>query len=131
MPMTRIETGEGWLGDRQQAMIEAVQHALSQALKLPAWDRDVVLYEIPGSHRIVPPGRSEKYTRVEIVLFAGRSDAAKRRLYALLCDNLEGLGLGVPRAEIKIALVEVPRENWGIRGGHSAQDVDLGFEVEV
>lgn len=127
MPMTRIETGACWLGERQQEMIEAVQSALSAALHLPDWDRDVVLSE--HAHRLVPPGRSERYTRVEVLLFAGRSAAAKRRLYALICDNLAALG--VPRNEIKIALVEVPRENWGIRGGQSAADVDLGFEVEV
>lgn len=129
MPMTRIDTGEGWIGDRHQAVIEAVQSALAAALKLPAWDRDIVLTEHPSRARIVPPGRSAKYTRVEIALFAGRSSAAKRRLYAMICDSLEALG--VPRQEIKIALIEVPRENWGVRGGQSAADIDLGFEVEV
>jgi phenylpyruvate tautomerase PptA (4-oxalocrotonate tautomerase family) len=129
MPMTRIETGQGWIGERYQAVIEAVQSALAAALKLPAWDRDVMLYEVPPHHRLVPPGKSEKYTRIEVVLFAGRSAAAKRRLYAMICDNLAALG--VPRTDIKIGLIDCPRENWGIRGGQSAVDVDLGFEVEV
>ena len=127
MPMTRIETGAGWLGERQQELIEAVQSALKAALKLPDWDRDVVLSE--HAHRIVPPGRSERYTRVEVLLFDGRSPLAKRRLYAAIVDNLAALG--VPRSEVKIARVEVPRENWGIRGGQCAADVELGFEIEV
>ena len=127
MPMTRIETGAGWIGGRHAAVIEAVQSALKAALALPEWDRDVVLSEHP--HRIVPPGRSERYTRVEVLLFAGRSPAAKRRLYTMICDNLAALG--VPRADLKIALVEVPRENWGIRGGQCAADIELGFDVEV
>lgn len=127
MPMTRIETGAGWLGERQPAMIEAVQRALVDALKLPESDRDIVLSE--HQHRIVPPGRSPKYTRIEVLLFAGRSPDTKRRLYRLICNNLEALG--VPRNDIKIALVDVPREDWGIRGGQSAADVDLGFAVEV
>ena len=108
-------------------MIEAVQSALKAALALPEWDRDVVLSEHP--HRIVPPGRSGRYTRVEVLLFAGRSPAAKRRLYAMICDNLAALG--VPRADLKITLLEVPRENWGIRGGQCAADIELGFDVEV
>jgi hypothetical protein len=28
-------------------------------------------------------------------------------------------------------LHESPKENWGIRGGQAASDVDLGFKVEV
>jgi len=127
MPMTRIETGAGWIGDRHVAVIEAVQRALKAALALPEWDRDVVVSEHP--HRIVPPGRSERYTRVEVLLFAGRSPAAKRRLYTMICDNLAALG--VPKADLKIALVEIPRENWGVRGGQCAADIELGFEVEV
>jgi phenylpyruvate tautomerase PptA (4-oxalocrotonate tautomerase family) len=127
MPMTRIETGSGWLAERQQEMIEAVQSALKAALQLPDWDRDVVLSE--NAHRIVPPGRSERYTRVEVLMFAGRSVAAKRRLYGMICDNLAALG--VPRNDVKIVLVDVPRENWGIRGGQCAADVELGFTVEL
>jgi hypothetical protein len=30
-----------------------------------------------------------------------------------------------------ITLHELPRENWGIRGGQAATDVDLGFKVDV
>lgn len=129
MPFTRIETGDGWVRGRHQAVIEAVQEALVAALKLPESDRDIVLYEHPPHARIVPPGRSPAYTRIEVVLFSGRSHEAKRRLYGLICDNLAALG--VPRDDIKVVLIDSPRENWGIRGGRSAADVDLGFEVGV
>jgi hypothetical protein len=39
--------------------------------------------------------------------------------------------LGIPRDHVMIVLHEVPRENWGIRGGQAACDVDLGFKVGV
>ena len=26
---------------------------------------------------------------------------------------------------------EIPREDWGIRGGRAGSDVELGFEIEV
>jgi phenylpyruvate tautomerase PptA (4-oxalocrotonate tautomerase family) len=39
--------------------------------------------------------------------------------------------LGVPSDDIKITLIEVPPENWGIRGGQPASEVDLGFKIEV
>jgi phenylpyruvate tautomerase PptA (4-oxalocrotonate tautomerase family) len=43
--------------------------------------------------------------------------------------NLEPFG--IPKDHIKILLREVAKENWGIRGGQAACDVDLGFKVEV
>ena len=129
MPSTRIETGAGWIGHRHFDVIDAVQTALEDVLGIPDWDRDVVLTEHPIDKRIVPRGRSEQFTRIEIVLFAGRSHAAKRALYKQICDNFETLG--VARNDIKIVLIETPRENWGIRGGQSAADVELGFEVAV
>lgn len=131
MPSTRITTG-GWARGSEQKIIEAVQSALLSALKIPEYDRDVVLDISDAAARIVPTGRSEHYTRIEVVMFSGRSLEAKRALYPLykgLVTNLSGLG--VPATEIKITLLEVPAENWGIRGGYPASEIDLGFKVDV
>jgi hypothetical protein len=38
---------------------------------------------------------------------------------------------GVPRADIKIVLIEVPTENVGFRDGNAACDLDLGYEVQL
>jgi hypothetical protein len=77
----------------------------------------------------VPAGRSERYTRVEIVGIAARSPQAKRALFQAVVDNLERLG--VPRLESRIAIVEPPGESWGIKGGIPASEADLGFRVDV
>jgi len=66
---------------------------------------------------------------VEITLFAGRSIEAKRSLYKSIVANL-GV-VGIAPSDIFIVLNEVPLENWGIRGGIPASDVDLGFMVDV
>ena len=128
MPNTTIETRAGWITDAP-AVIEAVQAALREALRLPEWDRTLRLIEHPASHFAVPPGRGPRYTLVEVTLFSGRSFEAKRALYGAIVRNLGALG--VPAADIKIALIEVPPENWGIRGGQPASEVDLGFEIKV
>ena len=39
--------------------------------------------------------------------------------------------LGVAPDDVFVILREPPMENWGIRGGVPASEVDLGFEVEV
>ena len=43
--------------------------------------------------------------------------------------NLEPFG--IPKNHIKILLREIPKENWGIRGGQAGCDVELGFKVDV
>lgn len=128
MPSTRIATGV-WAKGSERRIIEAVQSALVATLKIPDWDRDVVLDLYDEAARIIPTGRSERYTRVEIALFAGRSIDTKRSLYREIVANLSSVG--VPSNEIKIILNEMPRENWGLRGGVPASEIDLGFKVDV
>jgi phenylpyruvate tautomerase PptA (4-oxalocrotonate tautomerase family) len=128
MPNTLIATRSGWITD-PVVVIEAVQSALREALKIPEADRTLRLIEHPPSHFAVPPGRSEKYTLVEVTMFSGRSLGAKRALYQAIVRNLAALG--VPPLDIKIALIETPPENWGLRGGTPASELDLGFKIDV
>ncbi len=46
---------------------------------MPSCDVVVDLYD--GNRPIIPTGRSERFTRIEIELFSGRSMEAKRALY--------------------------------------------------
>jgi phenylpyruvate tautomerase PptA (4-oxalocrotonate tautomerase family) len=128
MPSTRITTGK-WAEGSEPQIIEAVQSALVASLRIPDWDRDVVLDLHGDRTRITPTGRSERYTRVEITIFNGRSTDAKRILYKTLVANLAEVG--VPSDEIKIVLIEVPPENWGLRGGFPASEIELGFKIDV
>lgn len=128
MPNTTVETRSGWIGDAQ-AVINAVQSALREALQLPEWDRTVRLIEHQPSHFASPPGKGPRYTLVEVTMFAGRSIETKRSLYKAIVHNLGALG--VPADDIKITLIEVPQENWGIRGGQPASEISLGFEIDV
>ena len=126
MPCVRIATGS-WAAGSGIELIEAVQSALVAAFRIPEADRDVVLDLYDQSRRIVATGRSERYTRVEIIGIAARSLDAKRALFRMIADNLESAG--VPRGEIRIFLIEPPPENWGIKGGLLASEADLGFKI--
>ena len=128
MPCVRIATGR-WIVGAEMAMIEAVQSALVSAFKIPDWDRDVVLDVYDENRRIVSTGRSERYTRIEIVGIAARSMDAKRALFKAIADNLEVVG--VPRNETRVYLIEPPPESWGIKGGVPASEADLGFKINV
>lgn len=129
MPDVLIEVRAGWLGRRKPQFLDAIHAALVEAIRIPRDDKVMRLVEHAPDNFVIPAARGDRFTRIEITLFAGRSLDAKRRLYKTIVGNLARFG--VPAADVKIVLVEVPAENWGIRGGHAACDIDLGFEVEV
>jgi phenylpyruvate tautomerase PptA (4-oxalocrotonate tautomerase family) len=128
MPSTRISTGE-WARGKEQELIEVVQKSLLEGLKIPDWDRDVVLHVFDDRRRIIPTGCSERSTRIEIILYSGRTLETKRALYRSMVDNLARFG--VPKSDVKIILLEMPRENWGIRGGIPGSEVDPGLAVDI
>lgn len=128
MPCVRIATGR-WAEGRELALIEAVQAALVDAFRIPEWDRDIVLDLYDANRRIVSTGRSERYTRIEIVGIAARSLEAKRALFKGIVERLEPLG--VPRTETRIFLIEPPAESWGVKGGLLASEADMGFKIDV
>ena len=111
--------------------MEGVHSALREAFKILSGDRNVRLI-VHEPHRFAcPPAREkpESYTHISIDAFAGRSLEAKRCLYGAIVKNLEPLG--IPKDHVKILLRELPKENWGIRGGQAGCDVELGFEINV
>lgn len=131
MPSTLIEVRRRYSSEEEAAIIESVQSALREAFLIPEWDRNLRLV-IHEPHRFAcPPDleQPDRVTQVTIDAFAGRSLDAKRKLYRAIVANLEPLG--IPKSHVKILLREIPRENWGIRGGQAGSDVDVGFKIEV
>jgi phenylpyruvate tautomerase PptA (4-oxalocrotonate tautomerase family) len=131
MPSVLIEVRKVYSPDEEIALMEAVHAALREAFRILPTDRNLRLIAHEPHRFACPPERTrpELYTHVSIDAFAGRSLDAKRALYRAIVDNLGRLG--IPADHVKILLRELPRENWGIRGGQAACDVDLGFKVDV
>jgi phenylpyruvate tautomerase PptA (4-oxalocrotonate tautomerase family) len=129
MPFAKIEVRRSRPPQEVQALIEAVYQAQREALQVPEHDRQIRYIEHKPEHFAVPPGKSENYTFVEILLFPGRSIDAKRRLYKSIVSRFGRLGIAP--TDIFIVVVEPPLENWGIRGGIPASEVDLGFNLKV
>lgn len=129
MPLSMIEVRRAWPPEQVQALIEALYQAQQEALKLPAHDRQIRFVEHRPEHFAVPPGKSDRYTVVSITLFPGRSLDAKRALYQGIVQRFEALG--IPRDEVFIVLNEQPLDNWGMRGGVPASELDLGFRLDV
>ena len=131
VPHVLIEVRRRYTADEEVAIIDAVHAGLVVGFRIPPQDKHVRLVAHEPHRFAVPPTLSdpESYTLVTIDCFAGRSMDAKRNLYAEIVDRLAVLG--IPRDHVSVALRESELENWGIRGGQAACDIDLGFDVHV
>ena len=131
MPSSVIEVRRRYRVDEEVAIIDAVHNALVSAFEIPPGDKHVRLIS-HEPHRFAPSptlAQPELYTFVAIDCFAGRTVQAKRNLYREIVDRLSVLG--IPPDHVTIVLRESAVENWGIRGGQAACDVELGFNVNV
>jgi phenylpyruvate tautomerase PptA (4-oxalocrotonate tautomerase family) len=67
---------------------------------------------------------------IEITMFLGRSKAAKKKLYKLIVESLFD-NLKIEKDKVFIVIIEQPLENWGIKGGIPADEIQLGFDVNI
>lgn len=131
MPSVLIEVRRKYNPAQEVAIMEAVHAALCEAFQILPEDKHVRLI-VHETHRFMcPPNREkpDRYTHISIDAFAGRSLEAKRKLYQSIVTRLEDLD--IPRDHVKILLREIPKEDWGIRGGQAACDVELGYRIDV
>ncbi|HEX4044070.1 MAG TPA: tautomerase family protein [Gammaproteobacteria bacterium] len=131
MPSVLIEVRKSYQTEQEIALIDAVHSALQKSFKILPGDKNVrlLVHEPPRFACPLEKKYPDLYTHISIDCFTGRSLDAKRNLYRTIVENLEILG--IPKDHVKILLREITQENWGIRGGQAACDVDLGFTVNV
>jgi phenylpyruvate tautomerase PptA (4-oxalocrotonate tautomerase family) len=129
--LARIEILTGRTAAYRREMVQAVRSALSESLQAPREDPLVRLVEYAANEFSLPyPDRhSERFTLIEVTMFAGRSMNTKRRLYEAIVQRLSGLG--VPEQDILIVIHEPAMHNWGVDGGLPASEVELGFKVDI
>jgi hypothetical protein len=129
MPDILVEVRGSWLDGKRAAFLEAIHQAVVQALRTPDDEPLARLIEHPASNYLTPLSAGERFTRIEIVLFKGRSLEAKRELYRAMVRNLHPFE--VPAGDVKVVLLETTAQNVGFRGGQAACDLDLGYTVQV
>lgn len=127
MPIVKIEL---LIGKDIQTLIKIrdfVMDSVVEILQLPADDRNVRLIEYqPELFQMKPPYE----ILIEISLFTGRTKETKRKLFQTIVDRLESNVL-IEKNKVFIVLNEQPSENWGVRGGIPADELDLGFNVKI
>lgn len=117
------------LADRREALTSAVHGAVMVALDYPPEKRFQRFVPLDPEDFVHPEDRGTDYTIIEISMFEGRSEEAKRALMRELFERVEREA-GVPPHSLEITITETPKVNWGIRGQNAA-DINLGYRVEV
>ena len=129
MPDVLAEVRKGWVADGGPRLLDAIHAGIVEALRTPEDDKVLRLVQHPPEDFAIPGSAGERYTHIEITMFAGRTLAAKRELYRAVVRNLERFG--VPPDDVKIILIEVAPESVGMRGGIAACDLDIGYAIKV
>lgn len=117
------------LRDRRPALSHAIHGAVMHALDYPPEKRFHRFVLLDDEDFVYPDDRGPDYTIIEISLFEGRTEGARRRLISELFARVEREA-GIAPHSLEITLTETPRVNWGIRGTNGA-DLGLGYRVDV
>ena len=125
MPLVRIEINRGQSREYKNTLLQAVHDALVTALHIPEDDRHQSLYELEPED-FLNPGKTDKFTVIELTLFPNRSREMKRAAVAGI-TRLLGERLGIESADVFITINEPPLDNWGLRGQLAS---DLGFDYK-
>lgn len=129
MPLVTITIAQGKTRKFKKSILDAVRDSLVAAFKIPDHDRNQRIVEVLPENLECPSGKVEDFITIEMTVFPGQSLQAKKALYQEIVSRLQKLE--IQSDDILIILNEPPFENWGIRGGYPASEVDIGFKIDV
>lgn len=94
---------------------DIIHNCLQEAISTPEEKRFQRFYPLSAEDFYYPKSCSSRYTIIEIIMFEGRSVGAKKRLTSLLFERINQQ-LDIAIEDIEIAIFDLPKHNWGIRG---------------
>lgn len=117
------------LNQHRAALSVAVHESIMAALEYPPEKKFQRFIALDADDFVYPDDRGPEYTIIEISMFEGRSETAKRDLISQLFARIEA-ATGITPHSVEITITETPKANWGIRGQNAA-DLSLGYRVNV
>jgi phenylpyruvate tautomerase PptA (4-oxalocrotonate tautomerase family) len=108
---------------------EVIHSCVMEALGLPADKRAHRFISLESENMLLPGGRTDAYTIIEISMIEGRTVATKKKLIRRLFDRIRD-EVGIGHQDIEICIYESPACNWGFRGMHG-DEIKLNYEVNV
>ncbi|ESK38262.1 hypothetical protein P256_01793 [Acinetobacter nectaris CIP 110549] len=113
----------------RETLSSAIHQSLVESLNYPNEKIFQRFIKFEPEDFIFPKDRSKNYLIIEISMFEGRSNFAKKQLIQSLFKKIE-MDCHISPQDIEITIFETPLENWGIRG-KVATELTLHYKVEV
>jgi len=129
MPFVKIEIIKGQSKEYKAALFRAVHDGLVSAFSIPENTCNQRIYELDECSFERSPGKTEKFTLIELTLLPGRSAAMKKALITEI-TRLLGDRLQIAQTDVIIIINEQPLENFGFRGLH-ASEMDLQYKKDL
>lgn len=126
MPYIKVTTN--CLTINKTELASLLHNALINILKTPDYDR-LITFNCIEKDFFQPLNTDGKFVIVEIAMFSGRTIESKRALYKEITDIFEKSEFD--KANVRIILNEIPRENWSIRNGQAACDIEINFKTNI
>lgn len=115
----------------KQQLSDVIHSCVVDALQYPPHKRAHRFFPLDSADYYYPPepGRTDRYTIIELSMFEGRTVKAKKQLIRLLFDRLNQK-LGISHLDLEITIFETPKHNWGFRG-LPGDEHSLDYRVNV
>ncbi|WP_263261822.1 tautomerase family protein [Pseudomonas sp. RIT-PI-S] len=129
MPIVRIEDPVRRDAATRHAVTETVYRCLREVFKVS--DEELqARYHTYDPQDFRAPGDRDEFIQVEITVFKGRKLETKRQLYQAISQALSEQ-LRISATSVLILLKEHDAENWGMRGGQPACEIDFGYAIDI
>jgi len=127
MPLIKIELAEGKDKKFLSDVMISVMQSVAEILQLPKDDRNIRLIEYKAE---LFEMKHPYEMLIEITMFAGRSSETKGKLFQAIVKNLYSKLL-IEIEKVYIIINEQPLENWGLRGGIQASEINFDFKIKL
>jgi phenylpyruvate tautomerase PptA (4-oxalocrotonate tautomerase family) len=117
------------LNKNKYKISEVIHSCLVDGLKFPSDKKFQRFFQLENEDFFFPKDRTEKYTIIELNMFEGRSVESKKEFIKLLYTRIHA-ELNISENDIEIVIIEIPRNNWGIRG-LPGDELKLNYAVNL
>jgi len=117
------------LTTKREILSEVIHSCVMDALGMPKDKRAHRFIPMEKDNFLMPGGRTDAYTIIEISMIEGRTPETKKKLIRLLFDRIQEQ-VGIIHMDLEICIYESPACNWGFRGMHG-DEIQLNYEINV
>lgn len=121
MPAITLTLGQARPAEQIHELVERLHQEMQPILQIPAHDRFYRVLTLDQNHFFLPPERKQNFLFAEFLLFPGRSAEVKTQVFRAVVRVAEQFGIDAQ--DTRTIILDVPMENWGLRGGRSGLEL--------